>query len=633
MEKKEQRIIDYLSNRTDWTTTTQLSNALKLSSRSIKYSVSKIKKECPELIISGPKGYKCSHYEYKKNTVNNLSTIHTYNDRKMFLIEKILINRKKFTVYELADTFSITVNSLLNEFTKLRNELKNYDLNILTSGYVTFIGSDKNKKRVIMNYLEQEANDSFYSLDKMQKIFSIVDLKKIEATVTNILSQNNYFIDNYSLINYVLHLAIMIEVKSFSQADHYTVSCLTHELKNVHIIEIIHQIYKNLHLIYPYNFTLDDIFDASLLMTTRAKSVQSAISNDLHTILGEEVWWLMNDIIVAVNTTYGIDLSDKDFILRFGLHLKNLLLRVKNNIRIGNHQYYDIKENYPMIFAVSVYITSIIHKITHLFVPEEEISYIALHIGILIEQNHNTYHQLTCLLICDDYEHIKKNLVLKIKQEFSNRLSLVDVITSIDMINTKKNYDLVLSTHQIPSGVGSFQKKISIFLTDEEIREIHEILKFINRQKKKQLFWIIQDRFFNEELFFSNPSFNNSNEAIEYICNIMYEKNYVSANYKTQIYQHEQICSSAYGKIAIPHPLNNDEKKSAIAIAICPDSVQWGSNQVNLIMMLSLSEKDKSVFQDIFDIIAEFIAKEENFQKLLTVKSLEDFINVIDSST
>lgn len=48
----------------------------------------------------------------------------------------------------------------------------------------------------------------------------------------------------------------------------------------------------------------------------------------------------------------------------------------------------------------------------------------------------------------------------------------------------------------------------------------------------------------------------------------MYELDYVDQNYKKKIYEREKISSSAYGYMAIPHLLNNDAKKSVIAVVI-----------------------------------------------------------------
>jgi lichenan operon transcriptional antiterminator len=79
----------------------------------------------------------------------------------------------------------------------------------------------------------------------------------------------------------------------------------------------------------------------------------------------------------------------------------------------------------------------------------------------------------------------------------------------------------------------------------------------------------------------------------------MMEKNYVDKNYKNEIYEHEEVAPSSYGNIAIPHPLSNDAISSVIAISINPTPIQWGSNKVNIVFMLSLQEENREHFKDI----------------------------------
>ena len=109
----------------------------------------------------------------------------------------------------------------------------------------------------------------------------------------------------------------------------------------------------------------------------------------------------------------------------------------------------------------------------------------------------------------------------------------------------------------------------------------------------------------------------------------MIEKHYVDRSYKEAIYEREAISSSSYGNIAISHPLNNEAKSSAIAVSINPNPVLWGENKVNLIFMLSLAEDDKELFADIFDFITDIINEPSMFNKILSIKHFDEFVNAL----
>ena len=77
----------------------------------------------------------------------------------------------------------------------------------------------------------------------------------------------------------------------------------------------------------------------------------------------------------------------------------------------------------------------------------------------------------------------------------------------------------------------------------------------------------IQD-FFIGGLIVFDENFNDKEETIDTMCAVLYEKGYVNASYRNKIYEREQIASSAYDTIAIPHPLENKAERSIIAVCI-----------------------------------------------------------------
>ena len=101
--------------------------------------------------------------------------------------------------------------------------------------------------------------------------------------------------------------------------------------------------------------------------------------------------------------------------------------------------------------------------------------------------------------------------------------------------------------------------------------------------------------------------------------------------YKELFYLLTKCRKSAYGNIAIPHPLDNKAKSSAIAVSVNPRPIQWGANQVNLVFMLSLMEKDKEQFSNIFDFIVHIMKDEETFRKMMEVTSFEEFTSLLVS--
>jgi len=71
-------------------------------------------------------------------------------------------------------------------------------------------------------------------------------------------------------------------------------------------------------------------------------------------IIGKECFELVNEMIQSVNAFYYLDLTEPEFFIRFALHIRNLLLRTKNDYYSKNPLTEDIKTSCPLIYDVSV---------------------------------------------------------------------------------------------------------------------------------------------------------------------------------------------------------------------------------------------------------------------------------------
>lgn len=633
-----EEIIRYILNQTNYVKADEISQALNISKRSVIYRIDQIKKENPDLIISSRYGFKINTTVFYPN--NNKRIPVNYDERKVYIVKKILINNQKLTLYELAEKLALSENSLLNEITKFRNELKTYNLSISTHNYVEINGTDYDKRKLIMLYLNEESKNSFYSLEKLQSIFSIADLDDIKRIVINTLNKYDYFVDNYSLIDYVLHLAVIIEMKNYTPDYHQNKA--EEEMKNkiislggdLQLYDIVKEIYDKLLFKYNCQYDINNIYDISLLFLTRiiSKKIKNNSINISENILDEEVRTILNDIIKSIHDDYGIDLVDDTFIIRFGMHIDKLLYRAKNNIKIHSLQFENIKNNYPLIYAISINVINRIQNITGLNIDESEISYIVLHIGSTLDKINTDRNKVNCLLVCTDYNDMGQEIVNKINSLYFDKINVFDFVTNIDQINKANNYDLVLSTIPLPEKYGKMQITIDYFLNSNSIAQINSSIDSILKSRLLTKFKSKLHYFFHSDVFFIDDSLKNRDNVIEFLCDNLLKNDYIYNEYKDEIYKHEEISSSSYGKVAIPHPLSNNSKSSVIAVLISNQPIKWGINYVNIVFMLSINNNDKLFFRDIFNIITDFISNTFNFNQLLKVTNLEEFIDLISNS-
>ena len=96
-----------------------------------------------------------------------------------------------------------------------------------------------------------------------------------------------------------------------------------------------------------------------------------------------------------------------------------------------------------------------------------------------------------------------------------------------------------------------------------------------------------------------------------------------------RVMEREACASTAYNnRIAIPHPIQNDDMPGFIAIARLQEPVLWGTKMVQLIFLIS---SNNAVNQWFYDHLAKTISDEKVVQKLLQAKDFSSFRKVFES--
>lgn len=191
-----------------------------------------------------------------------------------------------------------------------------------------------------------------------------------------------------------------------------------------------------------------------------------------------------------------------------------------------------------------------------------------------------------------------------------------------------RDTDLILTTVNLNS-IKIPTIKISPFMTSSEIKyvtdEISQVKKYYHLQEIRTTLKI----FFKPDLFFINKNINDDQKAIEFLCKNMYEKGYTNIGYIDKIREREAISKSAFGPIAIPHPLDNDSEVSSVSVLINKDGIDWGGRLVKAVFMLSIASTDVEMFSEVFKTISEFCANDSDFEKLINIKSYKEFIDLL----
>ena len=102
-----------------------------------------------------------------------------------------------------------------------------------------------------------------------------------------------------------------------------------------------------------------EIYELALLLISRATTIdyKRITTANLEDFIGKECFDLVEEMIQSVNAYYYIDMSEPEFLIRFAIHIRNLLQRSKNQQFSKNPLTEEIKTSCPLIYDVSVYLS------------------------------------------------------------------------------------------------------------------------------------------------------------------------------------------------------------------------------------------------------------------------------------
>ncbi len=605
----------------------KLASLMNISVRSVKTYVRDINKLHPSCISSDTSGYLIDKVLAKKILTTEESILpETSKERVVYIINKLV--QQPMDAYYLSDLLYVSLSTLKNDLTKIRRIIKKYDLILQNKNDVLSIdGLETNKRKLVSSILYKESNVNFVNLEAIQNNFKDIDILYIRDILTETFKNNSYFINDYSLTNLILHIAIAIDRIKNSNSTITTASAPTIAHSELELSKkICNQLEKKFNIIYSDY----EIMELAILLISRATSLdyQDIDKNNIYDYIDNNIMQLVNRLVSSMHTFYYIDLSEPEFLIRFALHIKNLIIRSKNARFSKNPLVHEIKSGCPLIYDAAVFISGIIQEETNIIINDDEIAYIAFHIGSTIAAQKEFQNKITAYLCCPNYYDTHITLVDTLNNYFSNQLLIKNVINTLEEAENHE-VDLIIST--IPTNKVSATNfiQINIFLQQHDIYSIENKIKLIKSEKIKKEFKLNLEKLLSENLFDVDLPEQTQSGLIDSMTAKLQQLGYVNSNFKNQIWEREKISSTAYENFAIPHAMKMDAKKTGIYIAITKRPIQWGEKHVQMVLMMCFNPNERQIFNQIFEPITRILTDSENISLLAQCKSYTDFINVI----
>lgn len=629
LTKRQNMIMTIMNNQKDWIVGKDLAKLLNVSDRTIRNDIAAINEFYADTMIESNirKGYRIQGEKVKRFTEETKKEIPETGEERRWLILKTLVEHNQVNIYQLADQMCISEFSLENDMNKIRKLLDNYQgLKVIRqSNMLQLSGEEREKRHLYEELISYKISGNLWNLNKVAENFMRFDLLKVKELLKDIFEEFHYQMNEVRIPTLLIHVGVILE-RNF--ACHFLKEDEEQQGKyGREEYEISRHFFEKIGARLSLQVREAEICDFAIYLE-HGKRKGYCEEEQLQGLASD----LVHHIIVEIREHFDIDFSeDREFRLGLEVHTVSLLKRHYANVEIDHTCLEEVKRKYPLIFEMGVWVCKIMEEHLNIIISENEISFIALHLGSAYERA-NLRRKYRCLLICPHNQTVKDLCIQKIVNRFQDRMEIVDCMSYFEeSLIREKNLDLILTTQPVAHALDIETTEISMFFAHTDEAAVFQTLNRLDQIRYRNNFQFFILNLIREEFFTANMAVEEPEKIISDMCDKLYARGYVKENFKEGVLKRERLSpTSFFHGFAIPHNMSHQETiHSAISTAILKQPVQWGSYEVRFVLLLAITEENRNFLKIFFDWLDDIVSNPEKFARLLEVQDYQSFVNTL----
>lgn len=619
-------LLTYLQNNPGWHTSNELAVVVGVSQRSIKrYAKDLIDSTA---IFGSEKGYAINQKKVNQIIKKETSNF-DYGSIKRLLLNEFTQN-ERLNIYDLSNELYLsesTVNGLINE---MKDFVAQFGLKLKQSGdNWSLIGSEMNKRKLISEILYRESKQSFIGASSIEESFPDVNVKGISDEINQLTLTSNIYLNKFDFNNILLHIAIATHrikngyhpnTTNEQPNETNTASKTTGDFGNKLItkVESIEEV------------KFSDEERQSLVLIIQFSITRK--HRNLEDTINPSTARLVDELIKYVNTMLNIDLRVLNFREQFAIHIQRLLERSSHGYVERNPMTSRIRKSSPLIYECAVLISNKLEETEHVEIEDDEIAYIAMHIGNAVSEYIKELNKLYAVILLPDYQSDLDNFTSQLERLFSQDIVIgktIHDLSELDNVSLPRKIDLIIQVNTEYPITNYRYTNITQFLTQSDYKQVDSLIKELKHNRKKSNFTKNLEKFFPKDNFLIVQKKLNRNELFEHISSILEKRDVVKKGFAAKLIEREKMSSTAFGSIAIPHSLEMIALKTEGYVVIAPNGINWNSDNhnVKMVFLLAVNEVNKQSYRNIFDDFSQIAVEPKNIAILIKSKSYEQFIN------
>lgn len=630
MNERQEKIIAFLEKEGTWIKGKDLALIMHVSGRTIRSDVEAINNQLKDGWIesSFQQGYRLNLPTAVALQSSKTDVPQTPQERCDYILKKLL-SVSEIHITALSEEACASLYTIEQDLNIIR-ERKLYDSSLqLTSrkGWLKLVGDEYEKRRLFKKLLMEEVKDNFFNLDVVAKLYPEVDLYRCRELLASCMATQGFEVRETEIPMLLMHIGVAL--KRMMQFQQYDNAQDNPQLEQTTEYAIANDLYERLGSLYGIQINKQEKYQLALLLMGKKAQQYSEPRQEFNgrTINLPEV---TSTLLEFIFQRFGVDLrTDEDLIHGLTLHLKSLFTRLEQNTSIHNIYLEEIRRKFPLVYDMAVFGADKLRDNYGVDINEDEIGFLALHFGA-------AYNKITlgkrykAVVIFPNTQMLKDLTMDKLHVQFDERMNIVALLDSFEEKKVKALApDLILTSIPLSHSLNIPTLEIPVFYTPQVEGAIFSLLNKLDKEKGRQEFEQRIKSLLRPEFFYQLDA-DTVEDVIGCMCKPLADAGCIPPEYPVAVVDRESFAPTSFeGGFALPHALNCDSLKSVIAVAFLDKPIQWGSFQVDLVLLLAIRQVDHELLSVFFDWWIQLMADDIRFSRLKHQKNYNAFMNAI----
>lgn len=637
--ERESAELEIIGSR-DYTPVSELASRFDVSDRTIRNDIASINQSSQtigaEVHLKRKHGYfllvtdeelfsKTSQGFMAEGT--SLPALESKGQRQQQMLQLLLFSEGPVSYKQLASVACISEETVKTYLAPARQSLEEFDIKWLTQRGVGIIayGSERSRRDCFLKYgINRKRLSYVTTFDTLERqLCSAVGLEDIRSLVRRTLAATHITTNDRGLKELVLAVGLaatriagrhLVE-RADSQHDIPSAIVATQQIcawleKAIGLpIDRAEQSYLYGKLIENTN-TNDCRVDADLLR----RSIDAMLTD--------------------MYTNYGIDLRTDETLK--GNLFKHLSLIFANGPRLNmtNPLLGTIKKEYPLPYDMTLAATSKVFNAGPLKLNENDVGYIALHIGSAIDRSRYAQRKpCRLLLVCSESRSVRQMFSTRISTLFRSDVEVSACVSFQEFMGfdpAQLDADLILST--VPLESEDLCEPYLLVRWNLPTADVQAISRFIVQSHHGNG---VIDLVFSKQTFVRIHGSTERDNVIKKLCDSLVLTGAADKKIYDSVIERESLSETALtDMLAIPHPMVPCTQKTQVAVALLDKPCAWSPNhnQIRIVLLLAIKPSTGKNIEEFYDLITQIASSDSLQKELLQAQSFDDFAKILQDA-